>query len=681
MKIAVAIGHGELVRPDAGDYREWFASLAADGCTIETLESVDALASFGALLIGAPVSARSDGEIAAIRAWIAEGGVVLAIAGAASLQPLFPELAIGPERVTGELDFAPPIDECFECGLDGWALRAGTATVTWAVPCGDYVKIAGATASDCYIALRVASGRGHAVVLCTPQAIGATLAEDDRYGVWTDALLQHWLTPRFDVELARRMRGPQRHRLLHAYPMAPAMHTITASGVDYLMTQSYLRPSPERAAVVGVLPHPYCNPAVRGCGFCTFPHETYASDRAAAVGAHVVEEIRAFRTRLVTPKRREPSPRRPVEALYLGGGTANLTPAETFRAIGAALDETFVLDDAEVTFEGVPIYFVARKPSALDLLRETYPRSRWRISLGIQTFDDAQLARMGRAAFGDRACFARVVAEARARGFATSADLLFNLPGQTRAQILDDARAAVDLGLDQICFYHLVMFDGLDTEWSRDRSLLAQLPDNPAALDHWLALRDELLAAGYVQTSVTDFERPDAHASDRRFRYEPCVFAPERCDQLGFGPSGVTFWGAGEQITWKLANPTSAEAYLRANPASPWERDFAYGPRDWPILYLTRKIAALGIDRAEYARLFGSDPLAELFAPHSAAGLVTITAARVDITPRGMFFADAIAGLLAWRRMQTFRIQDRRGLQSSMRERELDNEAAMAWMG
>ncbi len=33
--------------------------------------------------------------------------------------------------------------------------------------------------------------------------------------------------------------------------------------------------NPDRGLLVGVLPHSFCNPAVAGCGFCTFPHETF----------------------------------------------------------------------------------------------------------------------------------------------------------------------------------------------------------------------------------------------------------------------------------------------------------------------------------------------------------------------------------------------------------------------
>ncbi len=62
------------------------------------------------------------------------------------------------------------------------------------------------------------------------------------------------------------------------------------------------------------------------------------------------------------------------------------------------------------------------------------------------------------------------------RGFTVSADLLFNLPHQSLEQMKQDVEQATAIGLDHLGLYHLVMFRGLGTEWSKDASLLAGLP-------------------------------------------------------------------------------------------------------------------------------------------------------------------------------------------------------------
>ena len=279
--------------------------------------------------------------------------------------------------------------------------------------------------------------------------------------------------------LRDRMRKPQRHRLLHGYPLAAAMRRRDPSQ----QADVFFDPHAGRDLLVGILPHPYCNPAVMGCGFCTFPHERYHTGRAAELVEHVMQEIDS---RLV----HQPAlARRRVAALYIGGGTANLSPAGPFRLLCRRLAAAFDLSSAEVTLEGVPAYFVQRKPLLMDILAEEMPARHFRLSMGVQTFNEDRLRQMGRLAFGTAETFAQVVEAAHARGFTVSADLLFNLPGQSLAQMRLDVRQAMRIGLDHLGLYHLVLFRGLGTAWSRDPALLAGLPTNEQAAEHWLALR------------------------------------------------------------------------------------------------------------------------------------------------------------------------------------------------
>ncbi len=76
---------------------------------------------------------------------------------------------------------------------------------------------------------------------------------------------------------------------------------------------------------------------------------------------------------------------------------------------------------------------------------------------------------------------------------------------------------AAALGLDQICVYHLVLVEGQGTPWAEDPTVRAALPTLAEADGDWLAVREALLLHGYVQTTLTNFERADVHESDRRF--------------------------------------------------------------------------------------------------------------------------------------------------------------------
>ncbi|MBI4514830.1 MAG: hypothetical protein HY699_03315 [Deltaproteobacteria bacterium] len=149
-----------------------------------------------------------------------------------------------------------------------------------------------------------------------------------------------------------------------------------------------LVPNLGRGLVVGVLPHPFCNPSVKGCGFCTSPHEGYSEPKAMAVTAAVTEEIEKF-----FADHADLSGHR-VEALYFGGGTANVTPVAAFRPLCHALAGSLDLSGAEVTLEGVPAYFLDGGEERLDVLREQLVPQCFRVSMGIETFDKKQIRRM-----------------------------------------------------------------------------------------------------------------------------------------------------------------------------------------------------------------------------------------------------------------------------------------------
>jgi oxygen-independent coproporphyrinogen-3 oxidase len=137
---------------------------------------------------------------------------------------------------------------------------------------------------------------------------------------------------------------------------------------------------------------------------------------------------------------------------------------------------------------------------------------------------------------------------------------------------------------------------------------------------------------------------------------------------IGFGPSGISF-AANRRFTGalKTLNPESSGDYAAAVKCNtgPWDRLFAYTPRDLRIFYLTRRLAALEIDRAAYRSLFGADPLSDFrreFHALLSAGLVEKAARWVRPTPRGIFYADSIAALLAWRQLRSTRWQGRPGV-------------------
>lgn len=457
---------------------------------------------------------------------------------------------------------------------------------------------------------------------------------------------------RLDALTVARLNKPQRHRLMHGFPLAASMPILTnelraAAEVDHPKFQhAYL---PHRPLLIGVLPHAFCNPQIAGCGFCTFPHEDFSSRKATAVVESVQQEITSRLSQSAVLDGR------PVTALYFGGATANLTPANAFRKLCRQLNNSLDLRQAEVTLEGVPAHFIKRRPLLLDILQEELQARHFRISMGVQSFSRSWQIKMGRAAFGDSDLFAQVVELAHSRNMTVSGDLLFNLPGQSLAEMLVDVAIGNQMGFDQLCLYHLVLFRGLGTAWSRDAELVSSLPDNDAAVANWQALRKAMIQQGFYQSTLTNFERSALEKDPRRYIYETCSFEPGSHDMLGFGPSAISYsLRANGRTALKTMNPESSLEYMQAlkKPSPFWSRYFDFDPESFRLLYVTRQLSKLTIQSDAYRALLGTDVLSDLAEEWKALSrqhLIEIDGGYIRLTARGMFFSDTVASVLSHR--------------------------------
>jgi coproporphyrinogen III oxidase-like Fe-S oxidoreductase len=133
---------------------------------------------------------------------------------------------------------------------------------------------------------------------------------------------------------------------------------------------------------------------------------------------------------------------RQVHTVFIGGGTPSLLSASAIDRLMGMLRAHFNLwPDAEVTLEA--------NPGAAEAGRfKSYAESGInRISLGIQTFDDVQLQKLGRVHNGTQARNAIDMAKAAVER--VNLDLMFALPGQSFEACMLDAREALSYGTEQ----------------------------------------------------------------------------------------------------------------------------------------------------------------------------------------------------------------------------------------
>ena len=185
---------------------------------------------------------------------------------------------------------------------------------------------------------------------------------------------------------------------------------------------------------------PWC---VRKCPYCDF------NSHSAAAGAPTTRYIDA----LLADLDREAviAGDRPVESIFLGGGTPSLfAPAEIARLLDAVRHRFVLSAEVEITMEANPGTVECGAPAGY---REAGVN---RLSIGAQSFDDEALQKLGRIHSGDD--IRRAVTDARSAGFDNlNIDLMHGLPGQTVEKACADLQSAAELNPTHLSWYQLTL--------------------------------------------------------------------------------------------------------------------------------------------------------------------------------------------------------------------------------
>lgn len=230
---------------------------------------------------------------------------------------------------------------------------------------------------------------------------------------------------------------------------------------------------------------PWC---VRKCPYCDFNSHRAPSEipERSYVDA-LLEDLQHDLTFL---------PPRPVISIFLGGGTPSLfSPDVMERFLSGVRALVSTADDLEVTMEA--------NPGTIERGRfaEYCAAGVNRVSLGVQSFDDAQLTKLGRIHSSDEVRAA--VEELERAGLQNfNIDLMYGLPGQTIEQACADVESAMALGPAHISHYQLTLEPGT--------AFYHRPPVLPAADELWdmqCACEEQLAQAGFEQYEVSAYAR------------------------------------------------------------------------------------------------------------------------------------------------------------------------------
>lgn len=210
--------------------------------------------------------------------------------------------------------------------------------------------------------------------------------------------------------------------------------------------------------------------------------------------------------------RRSAEPQTSADTIFFGGGTPSLLlPSEVSRLITACRESFALTGDAEITLEANP-ETVSRE--SLDGFRAAGVN---RVSLGVQSFRDEELRRLGRLHSADTARAA--VGLARAAGIDNvSVDLMMWLPGQRPADWLESVEALVDLGPEHASLYLLEIYPNAPLKDEMARAGWSVAPDDDAA-EMYLEGLARLDRAGFAQYEISNVARPRGRQSRHNLKY------------------------------------------------------------------------------------------------------------------------------------------------------------------
>ena len=364
---------------------------------------------------------------------------------------------------------------------------------------------------------------------------------------------------------------------------------------------------------------PFCQ---QRCIYCDFYSTTHATTHIDAYIQSLTREME---------QRREEIPSPTLHSVYIGGGTPSLLSSAQIRAIFHAVRSNFTIaTDAEITVEANP------DDVSPALLATLLPEGVNRISMGVQTFDNATLTLLRRRHTGAQATEA--VRLCHTMGIPhISIDLIYQLPHQTLQSWADDVRKALSLPIDHLSAYALTV-----EEQTPLHRMLKQraftLPTDELACDMFQHLCTETARSGFEHYEISNFCRPGCHSRHNSGYWS---FKP----YLGLGPSAHSFDGKN-----RTANPPSLRAYLAAQGTPTRQIERLTPAEQCNDFVLTSLRTSSGLNLEALAELFGA-PIAEQITvwahPHIRARRLRHTGDGLTLTQAGIMLAnDVISDLM-----------------------------------
>jgi len=277
--------------------------------------------------------------------------------------------------------------------------------------------------------------------------------------------------------------------------------------------------------MAGIYLHiPFCRKA---CHYCNFHFSTQLQ---------LLDEMAAALIKEAEMRRHETTEK--IQTIYWGGGTPSLLSTDNLHKILETLYQYYPIDEnIEMTLEANPDDITKEKASEWKSIGIN------RFSIGIQSFDDQNLAWMNRAhnASQSQTCI-NIIRDAGFENF--SIDLIYGTPGQTLAAWEKEIDIALDKKIPHLSCYALTIEEGTALQHLIEQGKREAVNTDEQS-DRFNLLVEKITDAGYHHYEISNMALPGFESQHNSAYWEGSPY-------LGFGPSAHSF--NGKKRSWNIAH-------------------------------------------------------------------------------------------------------------------------------
>lgn len=329
------------------------------------------------------------------------------------------------------------------------------------------------------------------------------------------------------------------------------------------------------------------------------------------------------------------APNREVTSIFFGGGTPSLMEPKTLATILEAISKNWAVSETcEISMEA--------NPSSVEADRFRAYRSAGvnRVSLGVQSLEDAQLKFLGRLHSASEAI--KAIEIARETFPRISFDLIYARPEQTAKAWEAELNSALELSADHLSLYQLTIEQGTAFFDLHERGKLSPLPENPSA--ELYELTQEITnTAGFQTYEISNHAKPGAQCQHNLVYWRGQDYAG-----IGPGAHGRLSVNEGRLATETIKNPEEWWQQVMVKEHGMIER-FALLPAEHAdeLLLMGLRLAE-GFDPSRYEALTNQGFEPEKINFLENLGMIeTLDDGRLRATPKGFLLLDAVVADLA----------------------------------